>query len=76
LASLAATHSLLGVIRDVARSAVSVEALALRHRGASVQAVAPNVECAAAMGNNFMDREPRTQVLAAGYRQGLRVAAA
>jgi hypothetical protein len=23
------------------------------------------------MGNNFMDREPRDRVLAAGYRQGL-----
>ena len=75
MASLAATHSLLGVIRNVARSAVSIEALALRRRGASVQAVAPNAECAAAMGNNFMAREPRTQVLAAAYRQGLLIVA-
>jgi hypothetical protein len=27
------------------------------------------------MGSNFMDQEPRTRVLAAGYRQGLLVAA-
>jgi hypothetical protein len=27
------------------------------------------------MGSNFMESEPRTRVLAAGYRQGLRVAA-
>jgi hypothetical protein len=27
------------------------------------------------MGSNFMDQEPRIRVLAAGYRQGLRVAA-
>ena len=50
-------------------------ALALRRRGAAVQTVAPNAECAAAMGSNFMDSEPRTRVLAAGYRQGLLVAA-
>ncbi len=76
MASLAMTHSVLGVVRNVARSAVSIEALALRSRGASVRAVAPNAESAAAMGNNFMEREPRTQVLAAGYRQGLLVVAA
>jgi hypothetical protein len=27
------------------------------------------------MGSNFMEQEPRTRVLAAGYRQGLLVAA-
>jgi NTE family protein len=76
IASLAVTHSVIGLIRNVARSAVSIEALALRGRGASVRAVAPNAESAAAMGNNFMEREPRIQVLAAGYRQGLLVGAA
>ena len=50
---------------------MSVEALALRRRGAAVQMLAPNAESAAAMGTNFMDREPRGRVLAAGYRQGL-----
>jgi hypothetical protein len=34
------------------------------------------VECSAAMGANFMDAEPRGRVLAAGYRQGLAIAAA
>jgi hypothetical protein len=58
-------------MRRVSRSAVSVEALALRRRGVSVQMVGPNVECATAMGTNFMEREPRHRVLAAGYRQGL-----
>ena len=33
--------------------------------------VGPNVDSAAAMGTNFMEREPRGRVLAAGYRQGL-----
>jgi NTE family protein len=74
-ASLAPSHTLLTVMRNVARSAVSIESLALRRRGAAVRSVAPNAECAAAMGANFMDQEPRSRVLAAGYRQGLLVAA-
>lgn len=73
-ANIAGTHSMLALIRSVARSAVSVEALVLRRRGAAVQTVAPNSDCAAAMGTNFMDREPRTRVLAAGYRQGAALA--
>jgi NTE family protein len=74
-ASLPTRHTMLTVMRNVARSAVSVEALALRRRGARVLTIAPNAECAAAMGSNFMDQEPRTRVLSAGYRQGLLVAA-
>lgn len=74
-ASLTARHAMLRVIRNVARSAVTVEALALRRRGARVMAIAPNAECAAAMGSDFMDQEPRSRVLSAGYRQGLLVAA-
>ena len=73
-ANIAGTHSVLALIRSVARSAVSIESLALRRRGAAVQAVAPNVDAAAAMGTNFMDREPRERTLAAGYRQGLALA--
>jgi NTE family protein len=73
-ASLTGSHSLLAVIRNVARTAVSVEAMALRRRGAAVQTVAPNLESAATMGENFMDREPRERVLAAGFRQGLALA--
>jgi hypothetical protein len=38
-----------------------------------VQWVAPDLAAAAAMGSNFMDRAPRSRVLAAGYRQGLEV---
>jgi NTE family protein len=73
-ASISGSQTALGVIRSVARSAVSIEALVLRRRGAAVQAVAPNLESAAAMGTNFMAREPRSRVLAAGYRQGLGLA--
>ena len=75
MASLSSAQTLLAVIRNVSRSAVSVEGLALRRRGAALRTVAPNAECAAAMGSNFMDSEPRGRVLAAGYRQGLLVAA-
>jgi NTE family protein len=74
-ASLGGSHPLLSMIRNVARTASSAEAVALRGRGARVRMVAPNAECAAAMGSNFMDAEPRIRALAAAYRQGLRVAA-
>jgi NTE family protein len=74
-ASLATRHTMLTVMRNVARSAVTIEALALRRRGARILTIAPNAECAAAMGSNFMDEEPRSRVLSAGYRQGLLVAA-
>ncbi len=72
--NLAGSHRVTAVVRNVARSAMSLEALALRRRGAAVQTVAPNIESAGAMGTNFMAREPRGRVLAAGYRQGLALA--
>jgi NTE family protein len=73
-ASIAGSESVFALIRNVARSAVSLEALVLRRRGATVQLVAPDVGSATAMGTNFMDREPRRRVLAAGYQQGLDLA--
>jgi NTE family protein len=73
-AGIGGTHTLVSVARRLARSAVSVEALALRGKGAIVQTVAPDLDSAAALGGDFMDPEPRQRVLAAGYRQGLRVA--
>ena len=73
-ASMVGSHSLIALVRSAARSAVSIEALALRRRGVAVQTVAPNAECAATMGADFMNREPRSRVLAAGYRQGLSLA--
>jgi NTE family protein len=75
-AGISGTHTLVSVARRVARSAVSVEALALKRRGAIVQTVAPDIECSAAMGGDFMDPEPRSRVLAAGYQQGARLAGA
>ncbi len=73
-ASLSGSQTIFSVLRRVARTAVSLETMALRRRGAAVQAVAPNVECAATMGLDFMDREPQGRVLEAAYRQGLALA--
>jgi NTE family protein len=70
-ASIQGSNGLLTVVRGVSRTAVSVEALALRRRGAAVQMLAPSQACAEIMGANFMDREPRGRVLSAAYRQGL-----
>jgi NTE family protein len=74
-AGVQGAHTLVAVARRLARSAVSVEALALRRRGAIVHTVAPDLESAAAMGADFMNPEPRPRVLAAAYRQGLALAA-
>lgn len=74
-AGMTGSATLIGIARNVARSAVTLEALALRRRGAAVQTVAPDAESAAAMGMDFMDHRPRERVLAAAYRQGLRLAA-
>jgi NTE family protein len=73
-ANLVGSHSVLTMIRTVARSAMNVEAMALRRRGSDVRLLAPNAECAAAMGTNFMDPEPSDRVISAAYRQGLRLA--
>ncbi|HEX5194222.1 MAG TPA: patatin-like phospholipase family protein [Solirubrobacteraceae bacterium] len=75
-ASLGGDHPLPALVRNVARTAAAVETLALRNRGARVRTIAPSAEAATAMGLNYMDSEPRIRVLAAGYRQGLRVATA
>ncbi len=73
-ASLAGTRDAIGVFRRVSRSAASVEALALRRRGADVQVVRPSAECAKEMGLNLMERRRSRRVLAAGYRQGIAIA--
>jgi NTE family protein len=70
-ASLPGSTNALGMIRRVSRTAVSLEAMVLRRRGVTIQMIGPDVESAAAMGTNFMQREPRERVLAAAYRQGL-----
>jgi|SRR5579864_639189 len=74
-ASLTASSDMIGVFRRVSRSAAAIEAMALRRRGAEVRTFAPSVECATEMGINLMDRRRASRVLAAGYRQGLQIAA-
>jgi len=68
---LAGARTALAAARNLIRSAVSIEALALRRRGAIVQTITPDGDSSAAIGANFMDAEPRGRVLAAGYAQGL-----
>jgi NTE family protein len=74
-AGISGSHVLLELARNFARSAASLESLALRRRGTAVQLVAPSPESATSMGSNVMRREPRRRVLAAGHKQGLKLAA-
>jgi NTE family protein len=74
-AGLRGPHPILTVARGASRSAMALEATAVRGRGAEVTALAPSREAAALMGSNLMASGPRHQVLAAGYRQGLELAA-
>jgi NTE family protein len=53
-----------------------VEALVLERRGANVSLVAPDEGARAAIGRNLMDPRPRRSVVAAGFEQGRRLAAA
>jgi NTE family protein len=73
-AGISGSHSVVTAARRFARSAVLLEALALRRKGAIVETIAPDADSAAAMGVDFMDPEPRPLVLAAGYQQGLQIA--
>jgi NTE family protein len=73
-AGIKGNHSLVAVARNLARSAASVEALALRRRGAIVRIFGPDAPATASLGANFMDPRPRKRVLASGYRQGLSLA--
>jgi NTE family protein len=73
-ASLAGYGGLLSAARFASRSAVAVEAAALRRRGASVRVLSPDPASASEMGGNLMSTEPSQRVLAAGYRQGRRLA--
>jgi NTE family protein len=74
-ASLATSSDLIGALRRASRSAAAIETLALRRRGADVRTFGPSVVCAEEMGMNLMDRRRARGVLAAGYRQGLEIAA-
>ncbi len=68
--------ALAGAFGPLSRAAASGEALALRHRGASVQTINPDAASARAMGINLMSRSRRAAVIAAGHAQGVRLAGA
>jgi NTE family protein len=74
-ASLPASSDMIGVLRRISRTAAAVETIALRQRGASVRTFAPSAASASAMGVNLTDRRRAAPVLAAGYSQGLEIAA-
>ena len=69
-----AAGSIMGALGTVSRGMAAAEALALRHRGASVTTINPDEGAAAAMGTNLMDPRPRGAVIAAGLAQGRRLA--
>jgi NTE family protein len=66
--------ALAGAFGPISKTVSASEALALRHRGASVQTIEPDAASAEAMGTNLMSRRRRTAVIAAGHAQGLRLA--
>jgi len=68
------SSALAGAFGSVSRTVNASEALALRHRGASVQVVNPDAPSATAMGTNLMSRRRRGEVIAAGHSQGRRLA--
>lgn len=65
-----------GAIRVASRSAAALEALTLQRRGAQVQLVGPDRAAAAALAAPLGDDDLVKHALAAGYRQGLALAAA
>jgi NTE family protein len=66
----------MAALRGAFRVASGLEIQGLRRRGADVVHVAPDEIAAATMGTNFMAPDRAAPALAAGYAQGLRLAAA
>jgi len=64
----------LGAFGPISRAIATVEALALRRRGAHVTTISPDGDSAGAMGVNLMDAGARGAVIAAGFEQGRRLA--
>jgi NTE family protein len=67
--------ALMSLLGRVSRSAVAVEAAAVRRRGATVRVISPDANAAALMGPNLMRDGPLDDVLAAGLAQGRALAA-
>ena len=62
-------------LSSVSNAAALAESLALRARGARVRTLRPDQGAAEVMGHNLMDRSRVPEALAAGYAQGLALAA-
>ncbi|MBO0767168.1 MAG: patatin-like phospholipase family protein [Solirubrobacterales bacterium] len=75
-AGLRGPSAVLSLARNASRSVTGFEATVLKARGAEVSVIAPNREAGLAMSPNLMAFGPQEEVLAAGYRQGLALAAA
>ncbi len=69
-AALAGPHALFTLMRRTSRSAMILEAQALRARGAEVKLIGPDDACVAAIGSDLMAPARRPGVLREGYRQG------
>jgi NTE family protein len=69
----AVAGTLLGALAPISRGVAGAEALALKHRGASVSTINPDAASGEAMGLNLMDPSRRAQVIAAGLAQGRRL---
>lgn len=65
----------MALLGPLSRSIASIEAAAVRRRGATVRVISPDTGAAAAMGPNLMRQGPHDDVLAAGLAQGRRLAA-
>jgi NTE family protein len=70
-ASLVGSADAIGVFRRVSQTAATIETLALRRKGATVEVIRPSPDAAERMGMNLMDRRRAGRVLAAAYEQGL-----
>ena len=68
-----AAGTLIGALGPISRGIAAAEALALRHRGASVSTFNPDEASVAAMGMNLMDARRRGAVIEAGLSQGRRL---
>jgi NTE family protein len=60
----------IGAIGPMSKAIAAAEALALRHRGATVTIVNPDPASAAALGGDLMDASRRARVIEAGLAQG------
>jgi NTE family protein len=66
--------TLIGALAPISRGVAGAEALALKHRGASVSTINPDDASREAMGTNLMDPSRRAEVIGAGLAQGRRLA--